>query len=87
MPNHIGVRHAWVSDPPTPDWFHGTLANHSRSFGDFNALVDPHTTPVSPRDLTQGWFVDSMPDTNQENPFVQPRQNRKRVCSQVEAQS
>ena len=29
VPNHIGVQHPWVLDPPAPEWFHGTLANHS----------------------------------------------------------
>jgi glycosidase len=28
VPNHIGPRHPWVTNPPTPDWFHGTLQNH-----------------------------------------------------------
>jgi len=70
VPNHIGVQHVWIADPPAPNWFHGTVANHTRSFGDFNTLVDPHATPASSRDLTHGWFVDSMPDMNQENPLV-----------------
>jgi len=70
VPNHIGVQHPWVADPPTPDWFHGTLADHTHSSGDFDTLVDPHATPASSRDLTHGWFVDSMPDMNQENPLV-----------------
>jgi len=70
VPNHIGVQHPWTKDPPTPDWFHGTMANHSRSSGNFNDLVDPHATPASSRDLTEGWFTDEMPDMNQENPLV-----------------
>jgi 1,4-alpha-glucan branching enzyme len=28
VPNHIGVGHPWVLDPPAPEWFHGTLENH-----------------------------------------------------------
>jgi glycosidase len=28
VPNHIGPRHPWVSNPPLPDWFHGTLKHH-----------------------------------------------------------
>jgi neopullulanase len=28
VPNHIGPQHPWVANPPTPDWFHGTLQNH-----------------------------------------------------------
>jgi len=32
VPNHIGPRHPWVSNPPLPDWFHGTLQHHLDSF-------------------------------------------------------
>src|ERR1700723_555739 len=28
VPNHVGPLNAWVDDPPTPDWFHGTAAHH-----------------------------------------------------------
>jgi glycosidase len=29
VPNHVGPRHPWVKDPPTPEWFHGTAKEHS----------------------------------------------------------
>jgi glycosidase len=32
VPNHVGPRHPWVSNPPLPDWFHGTLQHHIDSF-------------------------------------------------------
>ena len=32
VPNHIGPKHPWVSNPPLPDWFHGTLKQHLDSF-------------------------------------------------------
>ena len=32
VPNHVGPKHLWVSSPPLPDWFHGTLQNHMDSF-------------------------------------------------------
>ena len=28
VPNHVGPRHPWVTDPPAPDWFHGTAEHH-----------------------------------------------------------
>jgi glycosidase len=31
-PNHVGVSHPWVSDPPMPDWFHGRPTEHLSSF-------------------------------------------------------
>ena len=32
VPNHVGPKHPWVSNPPLPDWFHGTLQHHVDSF-------------------------------------------------------
>jgi glycosidase len=70
VPNHIGVQHPWVLDPPAPEWFHGTLANHSAVGNDFLQLVDPHAPESAWRDITLGWFTNAMPDLNQENPLV-----------------
>ncbi|MGO8932947.1 MAG: alpha-amylase family glycosyl hydrolase [Terracidiphilus sp.] len=70
VPNHIGVKHPWVLDPPTPDWLHGTLEHHSAVKSDFYQLLDPHAPPQAWRDITDGWFTDDMPDLNQENPLV-----------------
>jgi glycosidase len=70
VPNHIGVKHPWVLDPPTPDWLHGTLEHHRAVKTDFYALVDPHAPAQAWRDVTDGWFTDDMPDLNQENPLV-----------------
>jgi glycosidase len=70
VPNHIGVKHPWIEDPPAPDWFHGTLVQHTHADGDFDSLIDPHAPWAAQRNLLQGWFVDVMPDVNQENPLV-----------------
>ena len=70
VPNHIGVQHPWVHDPPTPDWFHGTLEHHIGAQYDFPQLVDPHAPERAWRAITTGWFTDAMPDLNQENPLV-----------------
>jgi glycosidase len=32
VPNHVGPKHPWVSNPPLPDWFHGSLQHHINSF-------------------------------------------------------
>src|SRR6266446_5207917 len=32
VPNHVGPKHPWVSNPPLPDWFHGTGQHHTDSF-------------------------------------------------------
>ena len=70
VPNHIGVQHPWVQDPPAPDWLHGTFAHHRAAQHDFYQLVDPHAPPQAWRNITDGWFTDAMPDLNQENPLV-----------------
>jgi neopullulanase len=70
VPNHLGVQHPWVLDPPTPDWFHGTLKKHREAQHDFYKLIDPHASREAWRDITTGWFTDAMPDLNQENPLV-----------------
>lgn len=70
VPNHIGVEHPWVHDPPTPDWFHGTFEHHTHVKSNFEELVDPHAAPADSLDITHGWFTDGMPDLNQENPLV-----------------
>ena len=86
VPNHVGPKHPWVSKAPLPDWFHGTLQHHMNSsspvngtfYGGtensghdpFEAIVDPHAPPRLSRSLTEGWFVNMLPDMNTENPEV-----------------
>ena len=70
VPNHLGVQHPWVLDPPAPDWFHGTVQNHRAATHDFYELVDPHSPTKVWHDITNGWFTDAMPDLNQQNPLV-----------------
>ncbi|NRR28933.1 glycoside hydrolase family 13 protein [Oxalobacteraceae bacterium] len=67
--NHIGKRHWWMSDLPTPDWnnYGGQLVitDHHRV-----ALQDPYASAQDKRNYTGGWFSDSMPDLNQRNPLL-----------------
>jgi glycosidase len=86
VPNHVGPDYRWVSNPPLPDWFHGTLQHHLDSFspvkgsfygkGDkpgydpFETLTDPHVPASLRRNLTEGWFFGKLPDLNTENPVV-----------------
>src|SRR6202048_5047922 len=70
VPNHLGIKHPWVQDPPAPDWFHGTLEHHVGAQYDFAQRVDPHAPRRAWRAITNGWFTDAMPDLNQENPLV-----------------
>jgi glycosidase len=70
VPNHVGVEHPWMGDPPAPGWFHGSLAHHPAVETDFYQLVDPHAPPAAWRNIVDGWFTDQMPDLNQRNPLV-----------------
>ena len=57
--NHVGPKHPWVSEPPLPDWFHGTEQHHLSSSSSVNgtfygktdktpATNDPFETLVDP---------------------------------------
>lgn len=70
VPNHVGPAHPWAKDPPTPDWFHGTVAHHDRAESDFESIPDPHASWAEQKDVTQGWFANVLPDLNQESPLV-----------------
>jgi len=52
VPNHVGPKHPWVSNPPLPDWFHGTLQNHIDSFsplkGSFYGVQDGQARGYDP---------------------------------------
>lgn len=71
VPNHVGPAHPWATDPPAPDWFHGTVLNHRRAKSNFESIVDPQGAKLDPRDVTEGWFANVKPDLNQENPLVE----------------
>lgn len=70
VPNHVGPGNLWVIDPPTPGWFHGTAAHHLDNRYDFPPVTDPHASPAASLDAEDGWFVNLLPDLNQQNPVV-----------------
>jgi glycosidase len=64
VPNHVGPAHPWVSNPPLPNWFHGSLQHHLDSqspikndfYGQPNtpaALNDPFESLVDPHATAQ----------------------------------
>ncbi|MBD0403699.1 glycoside hydrolase family 13 protein [Flammeovirga sp. EKP202] len=69
--NHAGLNHWWTKDLPTNDWYHHAdkevkpYTNHNRF-----ALADPYSTESEKKAFSDGWFVDRMPDLNQENPLM-----------------
>ncbi|MGR3810385.1 glycoside hydrolase family 13 protein [Jiulongibacter sp. NS-SX5] len=67
--NHCGSGHWWMTDMPSKDWinYNGnyTNTNHRRE-----VLRDIHASEADKEVFTRGWFVKSMPDMNQQNPFM-----------------
>ncbi|CCQ11716.1 Neopullulanase [Pseudoalteromonas luteoviolacea B = ATCC 29581] len=69
VPNHIGSEHVWMKDMPSLDWinyrgeFVGT--SHARQ-----TVQDVHASEYDKRRFVDGWFVPTMPDLNQRNPFL-----------------
>jgi neopullulanase len=63
--NHTGPYHPWVNDQPTPTWFNGTEANHINETWQTWALKDPYASPEIRRSVLDGWFIDILPDLNQ----------------------
>jgi len=68
--NHTGPYHPWVADPPTPTWFHGTAERHPKNVWQTWTIADPHATPATQRDTLDGWFIDILPDLDQDDPDV-----------------
>ena len=67
--NHIGSGHWWMQDLPTADWLNfqnGFVpTNHQHT-----TVLDMHVAQADKKLFADGWFVDTMPDLNQRNPFL-----------------
>lgn len=67
--NHCGSEHWWMNDMPMADWFNNypeyKITSHRRT-----VHQDPHASEADRTAMTDGWFVPTMPDLNQRNPFV-----------------
>jgi neopullulanase len=69
--NHTGPYHPWTQDPPTPAWYHGTVSQHLANDWQTWTLIDPHATPAMRRTTLDGWFINILPDLNQEDSEVE----------------
>lgn len=67
--NHCGSNHWWMKNPPSQDWINHypdfVPTNHRRTVNE-----DPHASEFDRKGMTNGWFVPTMPDLNQKNPFL-----------------
>jgi neopullulanase len=70
VPNHVGPANPWVSDEPAPNWFHGTAAHHLNVETNFRALIDPHAPERDKVGTLEGWFANTLPDMDTNDPVV-----------------
>ncbi len=68
--NHTGPYHPWANDSPTPTWYHGTTASHPNNTWQTWTLHDPYSPPAMRRETLDGWFINILPDFNQDDPEV-----------------
>lgn len=68
--NHTGPYHPWVDDPPTATWFNGTRQNHLTNVFQTWTLHDPRPVATLKKQTMEGWFLDFLPDLNQNDPEV-----------------
>jgi glycosidase len=68
--NHTSAYHPWVIDSPTPTWYHGTAERHQANAWQTWTLADPYSPPAMRESTLDGWFIDILPDLNQDDPEV-----------------
>lgn len=67
--NHCGSEHWWMKDLPTSGWINQypdyQITNHTKT-----VIQDPNASEYDRTQMLDGWFVPTMPDLNQRNPFL-----------------
>ena len=67
--NHVGSQHVLFRSLPDSNWFHWWPQYTNTTYKD-QTLMDPYASVSDKKKMSDGWFVPSMPDLNQGNPFV-----------------
>lgn len=79
--NHCGLEHWWMKDLPFKDWVNHQPYYEANKENWSNSTVktsnhrrtsnqDPYASKLDKKGMSEGWFVSSMPDLNQRNPFM-----------------
>lgn len=68
--NHMGTGHWFYKDLPMKNWLNQWPQYTQTSYRD-QPVMDPHASSADRKQMLDGWFVPSMPDLNQTNPYVQ----------------
>lgn len=69
--NHTGPYHVWANDTPTPTWWNGTVENHPNNNWQKWTAMNPRATYQTQSSNIDGWFIDILPDFNQNDPEVE----------------
>ncbi len=67
--NHCGSYHWWMDDLPSEDWIHQFDEFTQTNFR-AGTITDPHASDYDRKKMTDGWFVKTMPDLNQDNELM-----------------
>jgi neopullulanase len=67
--NHVGIEHIFIKDMPMKDWVHQWPAYTNTTYKE-QTLFDPYSAAIDKKKMVDGWFVPSMADLNQYNPYV-----------------
>jgi neopullulanase len=68
--NHTSPYHPWATDRPTPTWYYGTVENHLSNNWQKWTAMDANATEETRRRNLEGWFIDILPDLNQDDEEV-----------------
>ncbi|NQX42687.1 Glycosidase [Pedobacter steynii] len=68
--NHMGTEHWFFKDMPMKNWVNEWPVFTQTSYRD-EPVMDPHASKTDQKKMLDGWFVPTMPDFNQRNPYVQ----------------
>lgn len=70
-PQHCGIGHWWVDNPPFSDWINPMMmeGNFWERFA-LSSLSDPHASAGDARFVGSNWLFSTMPDHNLSNPFM-----------------
>ncbi|MCB0736992.1 MAG: cyclomaltodextrinase C-terminal domain-containing protein, partial [Bacteroidetes bacterium] len=67
--NHVDPHHFLFEDLPDSTWFH-FWPTYTQSNFKASTLYDPYASEYDRKKFNEGWFVEDMPDFDQDNPFL-----------------
>ncbi len=73
--NHCGLEHWWMKDLPFKDWVNNQAVFENKEKANYSnhrrtSNQDIYASKQDNEGMVNGWFVDTMPDLNQRNPFM-----------------